>query len=134
MPAWDIVAKVTMALLLQVNTHLKWTMNNQISLCSTKVSVNSPSLNFNIFKTRLSGLFDYLDFFLWLHFLWILISCHLENSKLQIDQLNPFKRLLKQHIIFVQKSDEKFLKKTNMLEYYRVYEYLHKKWISVKNH
>ena len=36
----------------------------------------------------LSGLFSLVPFFL-----WILISCHLENSKLQIDQLNPFKRL-----------------------------------------
>ena len=43
-------------------------------------------------------------------FLWVLISCHLENLKLQIDQLKPFERLLKQRIIFVRKWNEKFLK------------------------
>ena len=54
-------------------------------------------------------------------------SSHLENTKLKIDRLNSFKRLLKQRIIFVLKCDEKFLKQTNMLEHFRVYEYLHKK-------
>ena len=66
-------------------------------------------------EPRLSRLFDYPDFFLWSRFSWILNSCHLENTKLKIDQLNSFKRLLKQHIIFVLKCDEKFLKQTNML-------------------
>ena len=55
------------------------------------------------------------------------------TSKLQIKWLNPFKRLLKQRIIFARKCDEKFLKQTNMLEHYRVYEYLHKKRIFVKH-
>ena len=78
-----------------------------------------------LFGSRLSDLFDYLDIFLWSRFSWILISCHPKNSKLQIDRLNPFKRLLKQRIIFVWKCDEKFLKQTNMLEHCRVYEYLY---------
>ena len=70
---------------------------------------------------RLSGLFDYPDFFLWSRFsMNILISCHLENLKLQIDRLNPFKRLSKQRIIFVRKWDEKVLKQTSMLEHFRV--------------
>ena len=37
---------------------------------------------------------------------WILTSCHLENLKLQIDRLNPFKKLLKQRIIYVRNCDE----------------------------
>ena len=49
-------------------------------------------------------------------FSWILISCYLENSKYQ---LNCFKRLSKQWIIFVWKCDKKFLKQTNMLEHFR---------------
>ena len=80
-------------------------------------------------EPRLSGLF-----FFWSRFSWILISCYNENSKLQINRWNPFKRPFKQRIIFNWKCDEKFLKKTNMLEHNRVYEYLHKTWIFVKNH
>ena len=89
----------------------------------------SSIIRTSIIRTiRLSGLFSLVPF------LWILNSCHLENTKLKTDRLNSFKRLLKQRIIFLLKCDEKFLKQTNMLDNFRVYEYLHKKWTFVKNH
>ena len=66
-------------------------------------------------------------------FSWILISGNLENLKLQIDRLNPFKRLSKQRIIFVRKWDEKFFKQTSMIKLHilECYEHLNKKRLIV---
>ena len=132
---------IALTIFFSQNTHVKWISlwlnlnfltnysNKNDGYWENKVTVDSW-----LSGSRLSGLFDYPDFFLWSRLSWILNSCHLEISKLKIDRLNDFKRLLKQRSIFVLKCDEKFLKQTNVREHFRVYECLHRKWIFLKNH
>ena len=78
---------------------------------------------------------DYLAFFLWSRFLWILISCHLENLKLQIDRLNHYKRLSKQRFYLCSKvGREGFWSKRVCLNTLDCYEYLNKKRIFVSTY
>ena len=76
-----------------------------------KSDITYPSILFSVyFLVTISGLvlqsniglFDYPDFFLYMIpvFSELLISCHFKNSKLQIVQLNPFKRLLERVLSF----------------------------------